>query len=269
MRTNEEIKSVVREKYGELAMSAGAEQSVGCCGPSCGCSSGAVLETAEDYSALPGYTPAADLSLGCGIPTDVADIRPGDTVLDLGSGAGNDVFVARQLVGDTGRVIGVDMTEAMIERADANNRKLGYQNVEFRHGDIEKLPVESDSIDVVINNCVLNLVPDKPKAFAEMYRVLRPGGHFSVSDIVLDGELPAGVREAAELYAGCVSGAVQKEEYLGFIAQAGFRDVAVRKEKRYELSDDLLRGYLSEQELQAFRTSGASLISVTVSGWKR
>jgi SAM-dependent methyltransferase len=211
-----------------------------------------------------GYVPEADLGLGCGIPTDIARINPGDTVLDLGSGAGNDVFVARQIVGERGRVIGVDMTEEMVTRAKQNLRKLRYDNIEFRLGEIENLPVAAHSVDVVISNCVLNLVPDKEKAFREIARVLKPGGHFSISDIVLQGELPRPVLDAAELYAACVSGAMQKSAYLDIITAAGFVNVTVEREREIELTDSVLQKYLTVDELARYRASRGRVLSITV-----
>ena len=257
-----ELKAAVNEKYSEIARTSAAQ----CCQPSCGCSS--TGDFSDDYTSVEGYVPEADLTLGCGIPTEVAGIEPGDIVLDLGSGAGNDVFVARRLVGPTGRVIGIDMSEAMIQRAHKNNRKLGFSNVEFRLGEIETLPVESDTIDVVLSNCVLNLVPDKPKAFAEIFRVLKPGGHFSISDVVLKGELPPQLQDAVEMYAGCVSGALQREAYLEVIHDTGFVDVTVCREKSGIIPDATLREYMGAEELSRFRTSGAGILSITVTGRK-
>ncbi len=258
---SDELKSIVKEKYGEIAQQ--GRSAASCCA-STSCCSTTDFTFSDDYSKKDGYVAEADLGLGCGIPTDVAKIKSGDTVLDLGSGAGNDVFVARSFVGETGRVIGIDMTPEMIERAEKNKGKLGYTNVEFRLGDIEQMPVESNSIDVAVSNCVLNLVPDKRKAFAELFRVLTPGGHFAVSDIVLVGDLPPAVKRAAEMYAGCVSGALQKEEYLTIIRKAGFQDVEVKKEKRLDLTDDLLLAYISKSEIEGYRRSGAGVLSITV-----
>ncbi len=194
----------------------------------------------DEYNNLDGYVADADLGLGCGLPTEYAGIKKGDTVVDLGSGAGNDVFVARAIVGDEGKVIGLDMTEEMIEKANLNKAKLGFKNVEFHLGDIEQMPFENNIADVVVSNCVLNLVPDKRKAFSEIYRVLKPGAHFCVSDIVIKGELPAGLKKSAEMYAGCVAGALQQDDYLGIIKETGFRNVEVKKTKVIELPDDVL-----------------------------
>ena len=222
----------------------------------------------EDYAQLPGYQPQADLGLGCGVPTELAQIREGDTVLDLGSGAGNDAFVARRIVGEKGRVIGVDMTPEMIARAKANNENLGYSNVDFLMGDIETLPLADGTADVVISNCVLNLVPDKRKAFREIYRALKPGGHFNVSDIVLKGDLPEKLRSEAELYVGCVAGAVKREEYLGFVSQAGFTNVKVQKDRKVEIPRPVLLKYLTETEVAVLESSGTGIYSITLWGEK-
>jgi SAM-dependent methyltransferase len=219
---------------------------------------------ADDYSGKDGYAAEADLALGCGIPTDYAGIRPGMTVLDLGSGAGNDVFIAAKETGPDGLVIGVDMTQAMIAKANENKEKLGTANVDFRLGEIEAMPVDSDSVDVIISNCVLNLVPDKAKAFAEMYRVLKPGGSFAVSDIVVEGDMPEHLRSVATMYAGCVSGAVQREQYLGLIRQAGFIDVAVPKEKPIVIPEEVIQSELAEFPAELRTMGDARLISVTV-----
>ncbi len=218
----------------------------------------------DDYSQLEGYTADADLGLGCGLPTQFAKIKKGDTVIDLGSGAGNDAFIARAETGETGKVIGIDFTPAMIDKARANAEKLSFHNVEFRQGDIEKMPVTSNIADVVVSNCVLNLVPDKHAVIKEIYRVLKPGGHFSISDIVLEGLLPSNLRQAAEMYAGCVSGAIQKHVYLELIEQNGFANITVQKEKQITIPDDILLNYLSAEELTQFKNSGTGIYSVTV-----
>lgn len=267
MENAENLKEVVREKYGQLAREGGS-----CCGPTncCGPSNGgsAFVDFSEDYSKMEGYVADADLGLGCGIPTDAADLRSGQAVLDLGSGAGNDVFVARRLVGETGRVIGVDMTADMVKKARENLGKFGFPNVEFRLGEIEALPVETASMDRVISNCVLNLVPDKRKAFAEIRRVLKPDGRFGISDVVLDGEFPEELRKAAELYVGCVSGALPKAEYLDLIRKAGFRDVEVAREKQIAIPADLIDAYLTPEQKEIYAKSGVRLLSVTVRGAK-
>jgi arsenite methyltransferase len=259
-----EIKSVVREKYGAIARSAGKG-----CGYAPGCCADGSLDMIGDaYAGIDGHVADADLGLGCGLPTQHAGIREGDVVLDLGAGAGNDAFIARRLVGEPGRVIGLDMTEAMVERARTNAQKLGYSNVEFRPGEIEDMPVEDAAVDVVISNCVLNLVPDKSRAFFETFRVLKPGGHFCVSDIVATGPLPDGIRSAAALYVGCVAGAIPEADYLDVIRRAGFEAVRVVERKPIPLPDEALREHLSDGELQEFRSGGVQLLSVTVLGTK-
>jgi SAM-dependent methyltransferase len=202
--------------------------------------------------------------LGCGLPTQFAKIKKGDVVIDLGSGAGNDAFIARHETGETGKVIGIDFTPAMIEKARANAEKLGFNNVEFRQGDIEKMPVTANAADVIVSNCVLNLVPNKDGVFKEIYRVLKPGGHFSISDIVLEGELPAAIKQAAEMYAGCVAGAIQKQVYLEMIEANGFKDPVIQKDKAIVIPDDILSQYLSQEEIAAFKQSGTGIRSITV-----
>ena len=211
-----------------------------------------------------GYNPDADLGLGCGLPTQFAKIRPGDTVIDLGSGAGNDCFIARHETGETGKVIGIDFTPAMIEKARTNAEKLGFNNVEFRQGDIEQMPVAANIADVVVSNCVLNLVPNKNGVFKEILRVFKPGGHFSISDIVFVGDLPEGLRKDAEMYAGCVSGAIQKEVYLELIHANGFVHVTIQKEKAIIIPDDILANYLSPEELAQFKSGSTGIFSITV-----
>jgi arsenite methyltransferase len=255
---------MVKEKYGAIAEQSKEENDSSCCGSGCGCSNVEFTVMAEDYSKLPGYVADADLSLGCGLPTEFALIEPGDTVVDLGSGAGNDCFVARSLAGTNGRVIGIDMTEAMIAKARANAETLGFQNVEFLLGEIENLPLENNVADVVVSNCVMNLVPDKEKAFAETYRILKQGGHFSISDIVLVGEISAELQRQAALYAGCIAGAQQKEEYLQTIRDAGFVNVAVQKERRIDVPNDVLSKILSLEELREFKKNKVGIFSITV-----
>ncbi|MFN8711943.1 MAG: arsenite methyltransferase [Bacteroidota bacterium] len=263
METSDQLKALVREKYTEIAAQDKITNSSSCCGATVSC--GPVYNIMSDnYDTLNGYQPDADLGLGCGLPTEFAQIKAGDTVIDLGSGAGNDCFVARHIAGPSGKVIGIDFTPAMIERARQNADKLGFNNVEFRQGDIEKMPVTAGVADVIVSNCVLNLVPNKAAVFADMKRVLKPGGHFSISDVVLQGELPDVVKKTAELYAGCVSGAIQKDEYLGLIEQAGFTNITVQKQKTIEIPDEILREYLSSEEIEAFRKSGTGIYSITV-----
>lgn len=263
MKTAEELKENVRKTYAQVARQSKETNASSCCGAG-ECSTEVYNIMSDDYAGLKGYAADADLGLGCGLPTETAGIKPGDTVLDLGSGAGNDAFVARAETGPDGRVIGVDFTPEMIAKAKENATKLGYANVEFRHGDIEGLPLSSNMVDVVVSNCVLNLVPDKRKAFAEMHRVLRVGGHFSVSDIVLTRELPDELRQAAELYAGCVTGASQVEDYLGIIAETGFTNVQVLKRKPITIPDDILARYLSAAEVEKVKAEGLGVESITV-----
>lgn len=265
MKTSEEIKDMVRERYTLIAENEKELNSSCCCGEA-GCDSPVPGFTvfSDDYSQLEGYVPEADLGLGCGLPTEFALIREGDTVVDLGSGAGNDCFVARSITGPKGRVIGIDFTEIMIQKARANAAKLGYDNVQFRFGDIEKMPLTSSIADVVISNCVLNLVPDKQKAFSEIFRILKPGGHFSVSDVVLIGELPERLSEAAAMYAGCIAGALQKPDYMAVINATGFKNVKIQKDKVINVPDDILLQFISSEELAEFRKTGAGIFSITV-----
>jgi arsenite methyltransferase len=263
METSQQIKDMVRQKYSEIALQGKDDNEASCCGSGC-CSIETTNIMTDDYSTLEGYNPDADLGLGCGLPTQFAKIKKGDVVIDLGSGAGNDAFIARAETGETGKVIGIDFTPAMLDKARANTDKLGYHNVEFRQGDIEKMPVTANTADVVVSNCVLNLVPNKHGVFQEIFRVLKPGGHFSISDIVLVGELPAKIQEAAEMYAGCVSGAIQKEDYMGLIDGSGFKNMTLQKEKTIHVPDDILSTYLSAEEISQFRQYGTGIVSVTV-----
>lgn len=264
MSTDSEIKKMVQEKYGAIAEQSKQQNQSSCCGGTSCCSTVEFSVMAEDYTHLNGYVADADLRLGCGLPTEFAQISPGDTVVDLGAGAGNDAFVARSIVGTSGTVIGIDMTDAMINKARENAAKLGFTNVEFRLGDIEEMPIASATADVVVSNCVMNLVPNKAKAFAETFRILKPGGHFSISDIVLRGELPPKVRESAELYAGCVAGAQQIEDYLGTIAQAGFVDITVQKDREIDIPNEILITHISLDELREFKRRKVGIYSITV-----
>jgi arsenite methyltransferase len=263
-----DLKLIVKEKYGKIADQGGLANQSSCCSNNCGCSDSTYTVFSDDYSKLKGYNPDADLGLGCGIPTEYAGIKPGDHVLDLGSGAGNDCFVARAIVGETGNVTGLDFTDAMLAKANENNRKLGYSNVEFVKGDIEEMPLPDNTFDVVVSNCVLNLVPDKNKAFGEIMRVLKPGGHFCVSDVVLKGNLPESLRKDAEMYAGCVSGAVKMDEYLEIIRKQGFSDRKVHKQKEISIPDEVLANYLSKEEISTFKNGETGIFSITVSGHK-
>ncbi|WP_277110627.1 arsenite methyltransferase [Chryseobacterium taklimakanense] len=263
METNEQIKEMVKQKYSEIALQDKETNASSCCGAG-GCSTEVYNIMSEEYDELNGYNKDADLGLGCGLPTNFAKIKKGDTVVDLGSGAGNDCFVARAETGETGKVIGIDFTEAMIDKARANAEKLGYNNVEFRQGDIEKIPITANVADVVVSNCVMNLVPDKPKAFSEVFRILKPNGHFSISDIVIIGDLPEKIKTVAEMYAGCVASAIQKEEYLKIIQDAGFKNLSLQKEKAIIVPDDILKNYLNEEEIKAYKNSDTRIFSITV-----
>lgn len=263
METDEKLKELVKQKYSEIALQDKETNQASCCG-SGGCSTEVYNIMSDDYTTMEGYNPDADLGLGCGLPTQFAKIKKGNTVIDLGSGAGNDCFVARSETGETGKIIGIDFTPAMINKARANAEKLGFNNVEFRQGDIEKMPVTANVADVVVSNCVLNLVPNKDGVFGEIYRVLKPGGHFSISDIVLIGNLPEALRKDAEMYAGCVSGAIQKDAYLELIHSNGFKNVTVQKEKSIVIPDDILKNYLRETEIASFKAGSTGIFSITV-----
>jgi SAM-dependent methyltransferase len=264
MENSENIKEMVRQKYSEIALQDKETNSTSCCGATNSCSTEVYNIMSEEYDELKGYHVDADLGLGCGLPTQFAKIKKGDVVLDLGSGAGNDCFVARHETGPEGKVIGVDFTPAMIEKARQNAEKLGFHNIEFRQGDIENLPLNSNSVDVVVSNCVLNLVPDKHQAISEIARVLKPGGHFSISDVVLVGKLPDKLINAAEMYAGCVSGALQKEMYLEIIKLNQFKNITIQKEKAIIIPDEILAKYLNSEEINAFKNGKTGILSITV-----
>lgn len=263
MNTNEEIKEMVKQKYAEIALQNQETNASSCCG-SGGCSTEVYNIMTDDYDHLEGYNPDADLKLGCGLPTEFAKIKKGDYVVDLGSGAGNDCFVARAEAGESGKVVGIDFTPEMIEKARNNADKLGFNNVEFRLGDIENIPLMSNVADVVVSNCVMNLVPNKPKAFAEVQRILKPTGHFSISDIVLVGDLPEKIKNAAEMYAGCVASAIQMEEYLKIIENSGFKNITLQKKKPIIVPDDILKNYLNDEEIQQYKDSTTRIYSITV-----
>src|SRR6186713_1839965 len=263
MQTQDDVKELVRQKYSEIALQDKEQNQSSCCGSGC-CSTEVYNIMADDYTQLEGYNPDADLGLGCGLPTQFAKIKKGDVVIDLGSGAGNDAFIARHETGETGKVIGIDFTPAMIERARLNAEARGFNNVEFRQGDIEKMPVTSNVADVIVSNCVLNLVPNKDGVMKEIYRVLKPRGHFSISDIVLEGELPKQIKEAAEMYAGCVAGAIQKQVYLELIEANGFKNITVQKDKAIVIPGDILSSYLTAEQIIAFSQSGTGIRSITV-----
>jgi len=262
------LKQTVREKYSEIARG----EVGGCCGPASSCCGSSNLISfsmiGDEYNKVSGYVSEADLGLGCGLPTEYAGIKKGDTVVDLGSGAGNDVFIARSIVGAEGKVIGIDMTEEMLEKANNNNLKLGYKNVEFKLGDIEELPLTGNFADVVVSNCVLNLVPNKTKAFSEIYRILKPGAHFCISDVVIQGELSEELKKSAELYAGCVAGALQQADYLKIISDTGFSDIEIKKSKGIDLPENLLSLYLSEKGIKEYKENLKGIFSITVVGTK-
>ena len=263
MNTNDEIKEMVKQKYSEIALQDQETNNASCCG-SGGCSTEVYNVMSDDYDHLEGYSAEADLKLGCGLPTEFAKIKPGNTVVDLGSGAGNDCFVARHETGETGKVIGIDFTPEMIDKARINADKLNYNNVEFRLGDIENIPTMSNIADVVVSNCVMNLVPNKPKAFSEVHRILKLGGHFSISDIVLTGDLPEQIKNAAEMYAGCVASAIQKEDYLDIIKNSGFKNITIQKEKPIIIPTDILKNYLNQEEIEIYNLNKNIIFSITV-----
>ena len=261
MKNPESLKQIVKDKYAAIAV----DPQKSCC---CGTKEPDFTAFSLDYTKKKGYVKDADLNLGCGIPTEYAGIKPGNALLDLGSGAGNDCFVARSIVGESGAVTGLDFTDEMLEKARNNNQKMGFDNVEFVRGDIENMPLPENSFDVVISNCVMNLVPDKVQGFAEIRRVLKPGGHFCISDIVLEGELPDIMRETASLYAGCVSSAIQKNTYMQIISDTGFTKVEIKAKKSNNLSDELLLTHVSQEVVDDYRESRTGIFSITVVGYK-
>lgn len=263
MDTNEQIKEMVKQKYSEIALQDQETNASSCCG-SGGCTTEVYNVMSDEYDHLEGYSADADLKLGCGLPTEFAKIQLGNTVVDLGSGAGNDCFVARHETGETGKVIGIDFTLEMVDKARLNADKLNYNNVEFRLGDIENIPTMSNIADVVVSNCVMNLVPNKPKAFSEVHRILKVGGHFSISDIVLTGDLPEKIKNAAEMYAGCVASAIQKDDYLDIIKNSGFKNITLQKEKPIIIPNDILKNYLNEDEIETYNSNKNIIFSITV-----
>ena len=266
MDNTTDLKTLVRDKYAEIAKGDKAVIQASCCGATN--SSQEVYNIMSDEYQMDGYKEEADLGLGCGLPTQFAMIQEGDTVVDLGSGAGNDCFVARHEAGATGKVIGIDFTPEMVNLARKNAAVNGFNNVEFRQGDIEDMPVIEGTVDVVVSNCVLNLLPTKDKIFHEIHRVLKSGGHFSISDIVLEGDLPTELTQAAEMYAGCVSGAIQKSAYLSRIEEAGFTEVTIQKEKAIIIPDDILQDYMNQDEIDRFKSGATGIFSITVFGKK-
>ena len=265
--SNDQLREMVRQKYAEIV----TEPLSGCCTPCCDTGEEPVENFSmigDAYDGVSGYVADADLGLSCGVPVEHAGLRPGQTVLDLGSGAGLDVFVARNEVGESGHVIGVDMTAEMVARARQNTAQSDFDNVEFRLGEIEHLPVLRDTVDVVISNCVLNLVPDKQRAFAEIFRVLKPGGHFCISDIVSSQVLPEWLKGIAEAYAGCVSGAIPKENYLQLIQQAGFNHIAIASERQIQVPAELITQSLTLKQQEEVVINNLQVLSVTVTAQK-
>lgn len=251
-----DLKKIVKEKYQKIALQSKTQgdASTACCGVTTACGGAKVDYSiiSSDYSKIDGYAADADLGLGCGLPTEFANIKNGDTVIDLGSGAGNDCFVARKEAGESGRVIGVDFAEAMLLKAWTNTNKLGYNNVSFVNGDIENIPLPEDTADVIVSNCVMNLVPDKVKAFSETFRVLKEGGHFSISDIIVEGDIPEALQKEAEAFAGCVSGAIQLSDYLDIVKTAGFKDLTIQKKTGVKIPNEIVEKYLQGEELSSF-----------------
>ena len=275
MRKEEEIKKVVREGYAKIA-----QQDSSCCSPASPCCGNTNL--AQDISRQIGYTDeelevvpeGANLGLGCGNPVALASLKEGETVLDLGAGAGFDCFLAAERVGETGRVIGVDMTPEMVEKARENAGKGNYSNVEFRLGEIENLPVADNTGDVLISNCVINLAPDKGRVFTEAFRVLKPGGRLMISDVVLLKELPAFIKNSIEAYIGCISGAILRDEYVSAIEAAGFRDVSIIDETPFPI-DCMVNDPTAKALIESFnippeliREVAASILSIKVNGVK-
>ena len=270
MNTNEEKKELVKKRYSELALNADALKGKCCCGTNPATPSKKVYTImSEDYTRLKGYEADADLGVGCGLPTQYAGIKEGNTVLDLGSGAGNDCFIARAETGESGKVIGIDFSPQMIEKARNNARKRGYTNIEFIEGDIEEMPLTENSIDVVVSNCVLNLLPEKNRIFKEIYRVLKNGGHFCISDVVLNGRFPKEFTDNASMYAGCIASAIQREEYLNEISNAGFANIKVERTKPVIIPDEVLQEHLNEETIAKYKAGNVGIYSITVTGVKQ
>lgn len=269
MKTNEEKKALVKQQYSELALNSDLLKSGCCCGTKPTVPSKKVFTImSEDYTRLKGYEADADLGVGCGLPTQYAGIKEGDTVLDLGSGAGNDCFIARAETGESGKVIGIDFSPQMIEKARKNTVKRGYTNVEFIEGDIEEMPLPDNSIDVVVSNCVLNLLPEKNRIFKEVHRVLKKGGHFCISDVVLNGVFPKKFTDNASMYAGCIASAIQREDYLGEIEKANFDRIKVERTKTVVIPDDVLQEHLDEETIAKYKAGNVGIYSITVTGVK-
>lgn len=268
MENNQNLKELVKQRYSELALNADEPKGC-CCGRNPASPSKKVFTImSEDYTNLKGYEPDADLGVGCGLPTQYADINKGDTVVDLGSGAGNDCFIARAEVGESGRVIGIDFSPEMILKARKNALKRGYTNVEFLEGDIEEMPLHDNTADVIVSNCVLNLLPQKNMIFKEIYRVLKPGGHFCISDVVLNGIFPKEFTDNAAMYAGCIASAIQREDYLKEIEKADFMDIRVERTKTVLIPDEVLYEHLDEDTIRKYKSGNVGIYSITVTGWK-
>jgi len=248
--SNTQITDAVREKYGEIARTGGK---TGCCGPDCGCGDPITANLYSDGQTADLPAEAVAVSLGCGNPTALISLETGDTVLDLGSGGGIDVLLSAKRVGAAGKVYGLDMTDDMLALARENARKAGATNVEFLEGQIEAIPLPDNSVDVIISNCVINLSADKDAVLREAFRVLKPGGRFAVSDVVVRGEMPAEMRRSMELWVGCVAGALQDEEYASKLQAAGFADVEVDPWRTYSVED--ARGFLTESGLDVDRVA--------------
>ena len=266
---NNDKKELVKQRYSELAVNSDSQQSKCCCGTNPeGPSKKIFTIMSEDYTQLKGYEKDADLGVGCGLPTDYANIKTGNTVVDLGSGAGNDCFIARAEVGETGQVIGIDFSPQMIEKAQRNATKRSYNNVKFLEGDIEQMPLPDNMADVVVSNCVLNLLPEKNRIFKEVHRVLKPGGHFCISDVVLEGHFPKEFTDNASMYAGCIASAIQKQDYMAEIERANFKSITIQRTKTVEIPDDVLEEHLSEQTIADYKNGNVGIYSITVTGVK-
>lgn len=259
MKTETELKNIVRDKYAAIAKN---PSKGGCCDGECGGVEYSFI--GDEYEGKEGYVADADLGLGCGLPTEFAKIKEGDTVVDLGSGAGNDCFIARAETGPGGTVIGIDFTKEMLERARENTKRMGFQNVHFYEGEIDNNPLEDNVADVVVSNCVFNLIPNRKRAFEETYRIIKPGGHFSISDVVIKGQFPTALQEEAELYAGCVSGAMDKSEYIKVIQDAGFKNIEIQKERAVEIPHEILDQFLTEEKKRLWMDSHVGIFSITV-----
>jgi SAM-dependent methyltransferase len=270
MKKNTELKELVKQRYSELALNSNSSELSCCCGtnPSTSFKKEYTIMS-EDYSHLKGYVSDADLGVGCGLPTQYARIKKGDTVIDLGSGAGNDCFVVVAETGETGKVIGIDFSPQMIAKARENSNKRGYTNVKFIEGDIENIPLDDNTADVVISNCVLNLLPQKDKIFKEIFRVLKPNGHFCISDVVLNGIFPKKFTESAAMYAGCIASAIQKKDYLREIENANFMDIRIEKTKTISIPDEVLEEHLDKVTIEQYRSNDVGIYSITITGNKK